>query len=130
MAGEEDPFSAMESFVGAAPRRYRGFICHSHEDRRLARRLHARLESYRIPRGLNSYRSSHGVDDKNRFKLGRFFIDDSELAASANLGPTLCGALDDSEILIVIASRVAAGSNWVNKEVSHFKSRPGRPILG
>jgi hypothetical protein len=56
-------------------------------------------------------------------------MDYDELAASAELGPALNGALDDSQNLIVVASRRAAESKWVNKEIAYFKSRSTRTIL-
>jgi hypothetical protein len=78
-------------------KRYRGFISHSQKDRLLARRLQRKLESYSIPKGA--------LPDASR-RLGRFFIDRDELAATNDLGLALKGALDESENLIVIASPV------------------------
>lgn len=113
----------------AAPFRYRAFLSHSRYDRRIAHRLRQKLESYRIPRGLEKYNKRVAVSVKEINKLGRFFMDYDELAASAELGPALNGALDDSQNLIVVASRRAAESKWVNKEIAYFKSRSTRTIL-
>lgn len=103
-------------------KRYRGFISFSQNERRIAKRLHKALESYRVPKGINAELN------KGR-RLGRFFIDDHELAASDNLGAALKGALDDAENLIVIASPSAAQSKWVNAEITHFKQRLDSPIF-
>jgi hypothetical protein len=101
-------------------KRYRCFISYSQADQRLAKRLHRKLESYRIPRNV--------VADGQR-RLGRFFIDQHELAASRGLGPALRGALDESENLLVIASPAAGRSKWVNDEVAYYISRPDHRIL-
>jgi len=104
------------------PKRYRAFISYSRHDAKVARKLHSRLEHYRIPKGLETK-----ADSKRR--LGRFFKDDEDLAASEKLGLSLNAAIDDSEALIVIASPEAATSQWVNAEVEHVSKQPGRRIL-
>ena len=126
-SGEE--ISELSSSTDVTPLRYRAFISYSRHDWRLAYRLRKKLESYWIPGGLESNCTPPSTKDKDRYKLGQFFVDYDELAASADLGPALQGALDDSENLIVIASRHAALSKWVNEEVSYFKKRWNRPIL-
>ena len=62
-------------------------------------------------------------------KLGRFFRDDDELRASEHLGAALDGAIDDSEVLIVIASPDGARSPWVDKEIRRFKRRGVARVL-
>ncbi len=94
--------------------RYRAFISYSQKDTAVARRLQRRLESYRLPNGFE--RSG----DKSR-RLGRFFRDDEDLAAAADLGATVRGAIEDSENLIVICSPNSASSKWVNAEILHFR---------
>src|ERR1700677_1049815 len=108
--------------------RYRAFISYSRYDRRLANRLRRKFESYKLPRGLEQFNKAPLVNGKKNTKLGRIFLDYDELAAT-ELGPAINGALDDSENFIVIASRYAAESKWVNKEVSYFKNRSNRPIF-
>jgi WD40 repeat protein len=109
--------------------KYRAFISYSRFDKQLAHRLQQKLESYRIPRGLEKFGSSRGTNNKEARKLGRIFMDYDELAASSELGPALNGALDDSENLIVIASRIAANSKWVDKEIAYFRKHSSRPVL-
>jgi hypothetical protein len=65
------------------------------------------LESYRLPRELRAAGDRKGA-------LGKFFLDDDELAASESLSASLKASLDESAILIVVASRAAAVSNQVN----------------
>ena len=50
----------------------------------------------------------------------RLFRDDTSLAATPGLWPTIEQALDQSRYLILLASPEAAASPWVNKEVAHW----------
>jgi hypothetical protein len=97
------------------PPRYRAFISYSQRDQRLAKRLHAALESYRVPKGIEA------ALGPNR-RLGRFFRDNDEMGASTDLGATIRRALEESENLIVVCSPNAARSRWVNAEVLHFQA--------
>lgn len=97
--------------------KYRAFISYSQNDKRWAKKVQRALEHYRVPLGL----LIEGLD--NDRKLGRFFRDDDELASSASLSSALEDAIDGSESLIVICSRDAARSRWVNEEIIRFKSR-------
>ncbi len=106
--------------MATSAKRFRAFISYSQRDKAAAQRLHKALETYRIPNGV----SAPGIDAKSR-RIGRIFRDDDEMGASADLGATLRGALEDTEALIVICSRRAAKSQWVNQEIIHFK-RTGR----
>jgi WD40 repeat protein len=99
---------------------YRAFISYSHEDEALARRLHAWLEAFRIPPGL----------EREGELLRPIFIDEAELGAASNLDDSLKAALDAAEALIVVASPAAARSKWVEAEVVHFKTaKPLAPCL-
>jgi hypothetical protein len=94
--------------------RYRAFISYSQVDRKYAKRLHSALETYRVPKGIKT-------SVKTSQRLGRFFIDNDEIGASADLGATLRSALEASEYLIVVCSPRSAQSKWVNAEIAHFK---------
>src|SRR5437588_12382289 len=50
----------------------------------------------------------------------RLFRDDTSLSATPHLWPTIEQALGQSRFLILFASREAAASHWVNKEVSYW----------
>lgn len=102
------------------PKRYRAFISYSQKDKGYAKRLHRALETYRLPRDI-----SIDANKRKSRTLGRIFRDDDEMGASTDLGAALRGAIDDSESLIVMCSPNAAKSEWVNKEIIHFK-RSGR----
>lgn len=92
---------------------YKAFISYSHKNDKFARRLHRRLEHYRIPKGL---RKGGGAT------LGTIFRDKVELSASSGLDKSIKAALDVSENLIVLCSPHAAKSRWVDEEVRYFKS--------
>ncbi|MAK60988.1 MAG: hypothetical protein CMK09_08420 [Ponticaulis sp.] len=100
---------------------FSGFISYSRKNAHFARHLHKRLEAYRIPKGLRNLRAE---------KLGRFFLDQNELPASASLTAELQKQLLASDALIVISSPEAAASEWVNKEIEYFKDNcPERKIF-
>lgn len=98
--------------------RYRAFISYSQKDRKWGARLHRWLESYRVPPGMEA-------DVGPQRRLGRFFRDDDELAAAADISALVKQAIDDSESLIVICSPRSAKSRWVAAEIHHFR-RTGR----
>lgn len=100
--------------MGDSAVRYRAFISYSQRDKTIARRLQRRLESYRIPKGVEA---AVGADRR----LGRLFRDDEELGAAADLGATLRAAIEDAESLIVVCSPHAARSRWVDAEIEHFR---------
>jgi hypothetical protein len=99
-------------------KKYRGFISYSQQDKVWGRRLHRWLETYRIPSGIATDLSGSG-------RLGRFFRDDEEMSAAADIAAIVGRAIADSETLVVLCSPNAARSKWVNAEIHHFR-RSGR----
>ena len=59
-------------------------------------------------------------------RLRPIFRDETELAASPDLGRSLKAALDNSEALIVVCSPAAAASKWVDREIADFIEAHGR----
>ncbi len=105
-------------YVVGADKRYRAFISYSQQDLGWGRRLQGWLETYRVPmRGL--------VEVDLPPRLGRFFRDDADMAAAADIAEIVRHALEDAESLIVICSPRSAKSKWVNAEIHHFR-RTGR----
>ncbi len=102
--------------------KYRAFISYSHADKAAADWLHRALESYRIPSRLVGRQTAVGEVPA---KLTPIFRDRDELPAAGDLSLELLAALEQSAFLIVIASRSAAGSRWVNEEVRYFKQVHG-----
>jgi formylglycine-generating enzyme required for sulfatase activity len=94
--------------------RYRAFISYSQKDKPEARRLQRWLETWRTPVGLEP------APDSTR-RLGKFFRDDEDMSAAADIGATVRGAIDEAESLIVLCSPQAAHSKWVNAEINHFR---------
>lgn len=104
--------------------KYAGFISYSRKDAKWAKKIQRALEGYRLPIKVDE-------DGRPKKTLGKFFRDEDELAGAPSLGATLRGALEDSKALIVVCSPNAAGSEWVDQEIRHFKAkRPGAPVFG
>lgn len=98
--------------------RYWAFISYSHYDRRWASWLHRKLERYRVPRRLVGGPHWSGARPRRLYPI---FRDRDELPSSADLGGVVHQALRESRYLIVLCSRHAAASRWVNEEVETFK---------
>jgi len=101
-------------------KQYWAFISYSSKDRRWGEWLHRRLESYPIPaefRGLEVFDGA--VLGKN---LRPVFRDRDELSSSADLGEAIRKALEASRFLVVLCSKNAAKSKWVNKEIEDFQA--------
>lgn len=93
-------------------RSYIAFISYKHapRDAAVAKEVHSLIEHYVIPRALR----------KGAAKLGVVFRDEEELPISSDLTDSICRALDASRYLIVICSKEAAQSPWVQREVDYF----------
>lgn len=109
------------------PAGYRAFISYSHKDVAWARWLHARLESYRLPRRLVGQPGAWGAAPA---RLTPIFRDRDELPAAGDLSEQVRAALARSATLVVICSPHAAASPWVAREIELFRMlHPDRPIL-
>lgn len=97
--------------------RYGAFISYRHTDpdRRWAKWLHVKLETYRVPKHL----IASGV----RARVGRVFRDEDELPASADLDGRIDAALAEAAALVVVCSPRTPESRWVNEEVRRFQAR-------
>ena len=104
-------------------KRYRAFISYNQTDKKWAQQLHKALETYQVPLGVMA-----DIDPKKR-TIGRIFRDDEEMGASQSLGAALEGALEDSEVLIVLCSPNSARSQWVDLEVRRFKRKAGAKVF-
>ena len=102
--------------------KYRAFISYSHQDRSWADWLHKALESYRVPHRLVGMTTAVGVVPA---RLTPIFRDRDDLPSTTDLNSQVHEALNQSANLIVICSRHAVCSRWVNEEISAFK-RLGR----
>ncbi len=99
--------------------RYKAFISYSHRDRLWAERLESYLDAYKTPRSLRGRWTPEGPVPT---ALSPVFRDRSSLAADHDLTDALKGSIDDSATLIVICSPAASKSDYVNKEIEHFKA--------
>ena len=98
--------------------RYWAFISYSHADAAWAGWLHRALESYRIPRPLVGLPIAAGTVP---MRLRPVFRDRDELPTSGDLGYTIEEALRQSWCLVVVCSRAAAKSRWVDAEIAAFR---------
>lgn len=99
-----------------ASQRYWAFLSYTSKDTALVKKLHARLETFRMPRDLIGWPK---LDEPIPAKLFPVFRDRDELPLAADLGTTIQDALQASRYLIVICSKNSARSQWVNEEISH-----------
>ncbi|CAN5402899.1 hypothetical protein BH10PSE14_BH10PSE14_39500 [soil metagenome] len=107
--------------------RYTAFLSYSYKDAVAARRLHQRLERYRLPRRLVGTAGSNGPVPA---RLTPIFRDREELPAAGDLSTTVRAALAVSDHLVILCSTDAAASPWVAREIAAFRElHPGRPIL-
>jgi formylglycine-generating enzyme required for sulfatase activity len=107
--------------------KYRAFLSYSHADTRAAKRVHERLEGFRIDRDLIGRETPAGPIPET---LRPVFRDRLEFDAGSSLADNTIAALDGSAALIVLASPHAARSKYVNEELRQFKSRhPNRPLI-
>jgi hypothetical protein len=109
------------------PGGYRAFISYSHRDAAFGRRLHRRLEGYRLPRRLAGRGGARGPAPR---RLVPIFRDREELPAAHDLTAQVRAALAASDSLVVVCSPNARGSPWVSREVEVFRAlHPYRPVL-
>lgn len=94
--------------------KYDVFISYRHFplDRRVAEKLHKKLEKYKIPKRLR--------EKAGKKKLRRVFRDAEELSVGNDLAEEIEEQLKNSEFLIVICSPASKESRWVNREVQTF----------
>ena len=94
---------------------YDAFLSYTHRDRPVASGIQKGL--HQIGRRLGQLRAL------------RVFRDDTDLTVRPDLWGGIAGALDRSRFLVVVLSPQAAGSHWVNEEVSYWLARRGRAQL-
>lgn len=107
--------------------KYRAFISYSHSDSKIAKWLHSKIESYKVPKDLIGKKSEASTIPS---KLRPIFRDRDEISGGADHDKTILSALDASSSLIVVCSPAAASSPAVHKEIKWFKSRhPERSVI-
>jgi tetratricopeptide (TPR) repeat protein len=101
---------------------FAAFISYSHADEHVAKRLHRRLETYRLPPQVRN-----ATDDR---KVGKVFRDRADFAAANSLTDAIREALSASMALIVLCSPDARKSPWVDAEIRLFRDlHPDAPVI-
>jgi len=98
------------------PKAYDAFISYAHD----ADGVFAAV----VQRGLQ-----HLAKPWNRRRAMEVFRDETSLAVSPGLWPTIRAALDASRWLVLLASPEAARSDWVGEEITHWVSQKGTDHL-
>ena len=107
--------------------RYRAFLSYSHADTAEAKKLHTRLERFRIDKDLVGRQTEMG---RIPTSLHPIFRDRDDFSAGKTLTAQTIAALDAAAALIVVCSPDAARSRYVNEEIRLFKTNHGgRPIV-
>jgi len=89
---------------------YAVFLSYSHADRRIAEWLHKSLERYSI--------QAPGAKPR---RFGKVFRDEVDLSAGESLASGIEAALQQSRVLVVLASPRAAQSPYVALEIERFR---------
>ena len=105
--------------AGLTDYRYKAFVSYSWADAAWGNWLHHAIETYRTPKALIGKETASGTVPA---RLHPLFKDREEEAAGASIGSAVEAALGASEFLIVICSPRSAKSEWVNREVTWFKT--------
>src|SRR3954471_467434 len=94
---------------------YDGFISYSHAaDGKLAPALQSALQRFAKP--------------WYRRRALRIFRDQTSLAATPELWPSIQRAIDSTEHFVLLASPEAARSRWVRREIAHWLET--KPLAG
>lgn len=105
---------------------FRAFVSYSHADAAIAKKLHRKMEAYKLPKLLREMQSGGKEDGR----LGQLFRDREDLPAALDLSESVKAALAQSQVLIVLCSPNAKNSPWVAKEIELFRElHADRPIL-
>lgn len=95
--------------------KYFAFISYSHKNKCWAKRLHKKLETYRLPNTIIKQ-----SDRSLPKRLKPVFKDDTDISAGGMLKSNLIEKLRESKFLIVICSPKSAQSHYVNDEIQEF----------
>ena len=108
--------------------KYHAFISYRHADNKIQGRqwatwLHQAIETYEIPKDLVGKKNGRG--DVIPARIYPIFRDEEELPAHADLGASIVGALEQTNLLVVLCSPRAVASTYVADEIDYFKKLGG-----
>src|SRR5690242_9185092 len=95
------------------------FISYASDDRGAAIALQRELERFRVPRALVGTAGAYGPVPA---RIGRVFLDRTDLSAAPGLTDGIVAALARSRALVVLCSNAAANpARWVNREIAAYR---------
>jgi WD40 repeat protein len=95
------------------------FISYASDDRGAAIALQRELERFRVPRSLVGTAGAYGLVPA---RIGRVFLDRTDLSAAPGLTDGIVAALARSRALVVLCSNAAANpARWVNREIAAYR---------
>ena len=101
--------------------RYRAFLSYRSTDQKAARRLHEKLERYRVPKELVEKPCDFGTVPP---AVGRIFRDREELRTSEDIETIISEELSKAQQLIVFCTpRAVEPEAWVGREIELFRKR-------
>jgi len=105
-------------------KKYHAFISYRHADnkdpgRQWATWLHQAIETYEVPADLVGKKTARC--DVIPARIYPIFRDEEELPAHSDLGNSIVGALQKTNLLIVLCSPRAVASSYVADEIDYFK---------
>ena len=108
--------------------KYHAFISYRHADNKVHGRqwatwLHQAIETYDVPKDLVGKKNGRG--DVIPARIYPIFRDEEELPAHADLGTSIVGALEQTNLLVVLCSPRAVASTYVADEIDYFKKLGG-----
>lgn len=104
--------------------KYDAFISYRHcpLDMYIAKSIHKRLESFKLPKSVTEKVKAKG----KKTKIDRVFRDQDELPLADNLSDPIDVALTNSDFLIVICTPRLPESQWCRKEITSFIEKHDR----
>lgn len=111
--------------IAIASSEYAAFIsyCHSDKTETAAKLLADSIENYTIPGYAGPVHGSDGGSrgtGRKKRKLGKVFLDRTELSGGGDMGEQIAHALENSAYLIVVLGGGSERSEWVAREIEAF----------
>ncbi len=105
---------------------YSAFLSYCRGDEAVARRIHRKLEGYRLPRRLQAHNDAW---DPARRRLKPLFRDLDDMTAAPDINTAVQDAMAASRFMVVLCTPKAAKSEWVGREIAMFRHLHGDDLI-